>query len=453
MMHLLGILALCLKIVYCSASVVNPGKSIPFRVEYINDQEFQSLINNPTLLEQGRIFSLYEGSDIACYQGNKTSILSNFDVENGLNHIDSEYFMNAVDVVNEALNPVRTFWSLSDYWHYSFASNESRSVTQCHKDNEYVLGKSLNYNSSTDFAIGTDYHGRPYINETLIDGDICDLTGQPREIKIRYFCSSLARGWGDYEFREVQTCKYVLDVYLTGLCGIPFLNPTLDRFSENTVLCHRPEGTLSPFFEILNRYTTKMLGRSIYLLSPKDEGKDRKQLMYRISGSVDAKFDTQRPSVEDKFIKDFIVSLKKLVGMNFIKSPTGDPIAPGDLFLWRAPVIDEAGEFLFFVDLELNPASEAIAIINNNRTLIEDLPLHNMVHFESAAARQQVLQLKSSASVQSTHSLPNVFDKSEEMKIENDRDAAKDFAVALKEAFREMGYPEMQVEVGQLVVD
>lgn len=439
--------------IYSGVSAFNPYSSTPYSLKYVDEQEFLSVIDNETLLQEGRLFRPYEGSDVLCYQRNTSSLIQHHEEDT----FNSEgALIEAVNMVNAILapNPIEMNTVPISYWTYIISSGETRTVVQKGYFGEtYLLGNSSNYNSTIDYHFAKSKTGRVYLSETLVDGCTCDLTHKPREVEIQYICPKrpLSRPF-HLEVREIQSCKYQLRLFLPQLCELSSFNPLLGQLSEHNIICHRSGSKLSPALDIFNRYSATVLDHGIYLLKPKNSAKDRRQLMYHAAEPLDSQTTLFELTVEERFIGDFISSLKKLIGSDFIQSPTGKSIKPGDLFLWRAPVVDETGNLLFLIDLELNSASEAIGKVNNDASLLNELPIHNMVYFDSMTVNQTDETSSNSLPEKSTGLVPDIF-ATDEIESPYKGGTAQERKDKLMEAFRDIGYPDIEVEILEEVVE
>eukprot|EP00924_Labyrinthula_sp_SR-Ha-C_P005038 maker-scaffold_1-snap-gene-19.31-mRNA-1 protein AED:0.27 eAED:0.27 QI:150/1/1/1/1/1/2/197/415 len=109
------------------------------------------------------------------------------------------------------------------YWDYELCFN--KHVRQSHlksktKKHDYYLGKFKQRP-----IVETSHKGKKALMELFVDGSMCDLTGEGRQVEIVYLCSEKSKfKTAILDIEETSTCHYVLTVGVYGLC-------TLDGFS------------------------------------------------------------------------------------------------------------------------------------------------------------------------------------------------------------------------------
>mmetsp|Transcript_22453 Transcript_22453/g.56325 ORF Transcript_22453/g.56325 Transcript_22453/m.56325 type:complete len:393 (-) Transcript_22453:18-1196(-) len=125
-----------------------------------------------------------------------------------------------------------------------FSLGDSMSVQSSHMGEDSFLRLRLNNKQS----IGTHYFA-----ETYLGGDLCDLTGEPRQTEIHYFCD-LVRSRQKQDLKdpkdliqlinvdEPATCRYVLNIATPLVCNLyPFRTELPDHHPETFVHCFGPE--------------------------------------------------------------------------------------------------------------------------------------------------------------------------------------------------------------------
>lgn len=148
------------------------------------------------------------------------------------------------DVI-ELLKPMKSASCLSkgkDWWTYEFCFGHY--IKQFHVEDGEIIGQVITlglYESDYDWNNETDqdkfrhskqkYHSQYYTNGTK-----CDLTGQPRNAEVRFFCEEDA---GDYIYRvdEPGTCSYIITVHTSRLCSHPLLKP-LPSNKAHSITCN-----------------------------------------------------------------------------------------------------------------------------------------------------------------------------------------------------------------------
>lgn len=168
-----------------------------------------------------------------------------------------------------------------------FTSEVARvSASAADIETEFVLGVHPRSQQSGGAAAGRPLHvsppvightaqGVPYLAEAYTGGTLCELSGQPRQVTVRYFCSrwradaagvgfssgmvvddfsadsSNSAPWDDgiadegelavmvEEVSELATCSYEMDVAVPQLCNAPGFLP---RLQPTRVLSCAPTG-------------------------------------------------------------------------------------------------------------------------------------------------------------------------------------------------------------------
>lgn len=342
---------------------VKDVQQIPYSLKYVDEDFFDAIRGNETLMSNGKVVRI---DDTECFY-------STSPVEPEI--MEEEELSEIVKVINDHL--VGCLRKDDFFWIYSLCSEEVRSLSQSHDNTKFILGQSANYNTTSDYSYeGSD--DMPYIKQILNNGTICDITGRPRKTEIRYYCTYDAFSPTKISIEEVQTCQYVEKIFIPELCRFKSMNRLFEEFSAHRIYCHKAQNNVSSLFYLLNHYSFQPCPKDIFLLTPNDRSVDRPVIMFRTELTDK---EASVTTVEDKFIESLLENLEYILKMEFIRTPEGGAIMPGDVFLWRAPVMDLDGQLLFLIDLEFNSASQAIARINYDIFMLDDLPLHNVVTF------------------------------------------------------------------------
>ena len=203
-------------------------------------------------------------------------------------------------------------------------------------------------------------------------------------------CDSTAKFPFISKVRETETCQYLAEVFIPGLCKLSTLNDEENAANSNNIYCYRDNRDLNPLYDLLWRYSVMFMGDNIYFLTPYDSTRDRPQLLYHMGKYPSSISDLP---MEQEFIQRFAVVLPELFKSKLITVENGKAIRLGDNFLWRSPILDYEGNILMMVDLSMNSSSEAIAKVNHNISLLKELPLNNFVYFNPATTTDLSLSL------------------------------------------------------------
>eukprot|EP01135_Chromosphaera_perkinsii_P001077 Nk52_evm27s158 gene=Nk52_evmTU27s158 len=176
--------------------------------------------------------------------------------------------------LDDLLDTCLTF--VEGYWTYEFCRRKS-TLTQYHEEvaldekgavkgqirsAEYILGKrQVNATSgkaptmairSGELSPGeTGVMDRgselivPFYVERFVDGTVCDLTGNPREVDVRYICNEAYDKKGSsyiLNFKEQSTCKYLVVVETGIVCKHPILRSAVKEPNTHTILCKAAAG-------------------------------------------------------------------------------------------------------------------------------------------------------------------------------------------------------------------
>ncbi|CDK24423.1 unnamed protein product [Kuraishia capsulata CBS 1993] len=139
------------------------------------------------------------------------------------------------DIVNPFMivrNDVNSFWtyiytpSLVSQHHFSEIDGQFKA----HPDQSYTLGRAEPRNGTDSFHVEFDERGTISLYEEWKNGTLCDLTLEPRKIKVSYVCDP------SYENKdmitsiaELQSCEYETRISVPELCRFPsFRKRSLD---------------------------------------------------------------------------------------------------------------------------------------------------------------------------------------------------------------------------------
>ncbi|KAI5963981.1 YOS9 [Candida margitis] len=95
------------------------------------------------------------------------------------------------------------------------------------------------FSSFGDNEVDSSTNTQKFIKHTLGDGEICDLTLQPRTIDIVYKCDEDFGSPGIIEIQEIKTCQYQMIVNVPGLCQLEAFRKNLIHENIMDITCKR----------------------------------------------------------------------------------------------------------------------------------------------------------------------------------------------------------------------
>ncbi|KAL6449725.1 YOS9 Protein OS-9 [Candida maltosa Xu316] len=121
----------------------------------------------------------------------------------------------------------------ANYWTIGYCYGDK--VIQFHEDLEdFLSGKHRPYFPEHVYVLGR-FSGTIYQPKFQFDarefsvtegysheleGELCDLTGQPRKLSITYVCDSGNTGLEILDIREIKTCEYEMTINIPNLCQL-----------------------------------------------------------------------------------------------------------------------------------------------------------------------------------------------------------------------------------------
>ncbi|PSC72091.1 endoplasmic reticulum lectin 1-like isoform B [Micractinium conductrix] len=122
------------------------------------------------------------------------------------------------------------YYHYEEWWTYELCYRKHVRQYRKRGDNqveiEYLLGIHDELEQAEDEdAIQVDTSdvsgGMRYITQLYSEGEECDLTGQPRQVEVRFTCGADAGGTRLLSIKEPASCAYVLTVATPRLCKHP----------------------------------------------------------------------------------------------------------------------------------------------------------------------------------------------------------------------------------------
>ncbi|KAI5957847.1 YOS9 [Candida theae] len=99
------------------------------------------------------------------------------------------------------------------------------------------------FSSFGDDEVDYSTNAQKFIKHTLGNGEICDLTLQPRSIDIVYKCDEDFGRPGIIDIQEIKTCQYQMIVNVPGLCRIEEFRKNLIQENIIDITCKKIEGS------------------------------------------------------------------------------------------------------------------------------------------------------------------------------------------------------------------
>ncbi|KAI5959261.1 YOS9 [Candida pseudojiufengensis] len=333
-----------------------------------------------------------------------------------------ELKVKAMSAIQETFDDGNCTFALLNYWTLGYCFGDK--VMQFHEDAKdflsgnhraqlpnhvYILGKfpnvvsykktriknqnrgqkvTLNSNDFTIFEGEFSYFGdndidsstntQKFIKHTLFDGELCDLTLQPRTIDIVYKCDENYKTAGIMEMQEIKTCQYQMIVNVPKLCQIEEFKKNVIHDNIVDVSCKNIDSndkfvgnniTYDDFYQFnestkamgskidVNDYFLNSLGDGFSIGSPKikflsDESyKDRLII-------VNAKYNDDEDIIQ-RFGKLFISALeRKLPSPIMISENVATTLNWRDSFIIWIEIYDLFGNFMGLYRIERDGSNE-----------------------------------------------------------------------------------------------
>lgn len=146
--------------------------------------------------------------------------------------------LQSVEEIIDSLSPPWCAYRVEGWWTYEI----------CHKNMTRQYHTSAEGVVETNFLLGnyTKEHGslqsprsdddwlaetNLFVSQVFVDGDPCDVAeyeGKKRSTEVRYSCGTSRRPML-VDVQELQSCSYIFDVRLSGLCGHPALTRKVNK--------------------------------------------------------------------------------------------------------------------------------------------------------------------------------------------------------------------------------
>eukprot|EP01095_Lingulamoeba_sp_RSL-Kostka_P002325 TRINITY_DN13178_c0_g1_i1.p1 TRINITY_DN13178_c0_g1~~TRINITY_DN13178_c0_g1_i1.p1 ORF type:complete len:287 (+),score=48.97 TRINITY_DN13178_c0_g1_i1:136-996(+) len=139
--------------------------------------------------------------------------------------------------INDKIWPIKNncMKRSNKWWTYELCMNSHLKQYHVEADFEIevvigIVNKEYNEEQKKDKPILNTFEYPPdsseeniYYSEYLSDGDICDLTNEPRTAEIRYVCFDTKRSY-IYDVIEPEPCSYIVIVNISSLCSTSLFN-------------------------------------------------------------------------------------------------------------------------------------------------------------------------------------------------------------------------------------
>jgi len=155
--------------------------------------------------------------------------------------------VQSIEEIIDDLSPPWCAYRVEGWWTYEIC--HKNMTRQYHTKPEGVV--------ETEFMLGnyTKEHGglqsprsdddwlaetNLFVSQVFVDGDPCDVAeyeGKRRSTEVRYSCGSSRRPMLE-DVQEPQSCSYIFDVRLSGLCGHPALTRKMHK-PQRIIKCLR----------------------------------------------------------------------------------------------------------------------------------------------------------------------------------------------------------------------
>ena len=302
------------------------------------------------------------GDDMKCFIPTETKMSLLQKINNNItmwNKLLEDSLNEGLDILDSTLHSKCLFQG-SGFWKYRFCYGGD--LLQYHNsptDTEFVnkLGSYLGTNNAGEVTLIFDNEIGYYISESLEPGDVCDLTGKKREVKIQYVCGlnkdSPTLQW----VREISTCLYEARIMVPGLCSLELLANNEDKLSATQIVCQKSDdqtskNTSNPYnieggiVNIIANFDPTFLNNGIFLLTPVNKIQKLVYLLY--TGEM-----TDGDIMKSALFEKFGTAFNAMIGGKLLKGPNNEIITLHDMIEWWAPVIDSNGQLLFTVNLKM----------------------------------------------------------------------------------------------------
>jgi len=125
------------------------------------------------------------------------------------------------------------FYRVEGWWTYELCYG--KALRQFHAENnvhtaEFVLGAYSSVTAHDPDIIEVDEStkdGGTYYVQHYIDGTKCDVTGEPRQVEVRFYCAADSLNLLA-SIKEKSTCKYIATFYTPAICNHPSFQVAAD---------------------------------------------------------------------------------------------------------------------------------------------------------------------------------------------------------------------------------
>lgn len=138
--------------------------------------------------------------------------------------IDNLNNMNEIRLVDEMV--------LADYKLASWTNDDNTSgfTSKPYYENEKHKDP---YKTESDFELIKTEDGLKYVTQRISNGEICDLTGLPRSVTIKYMCNEKITSPVIRSIHEWKTCEYAIELDSNFFCDFEMWTPPKELISND----------------------------------------------------------------------------------------------------------------------------------------------------------------------------------------------------------------------------
>lgn len=89
------------------------------------------------------------------------------------------------------------------------------------------------YKTESDFELIKTEDGLKYVTQRISNGEICDLTGLPRSVTIKYMCNEKIKSPVIRSIHEWKTCEYAIELDSNFFCDFEMWTPPKELISND----------------------------------------------------------------------------------------------------------------------------------------------------------------------------------------------------------------------------
>ncbi|KAI5957277.1 YOS9 [Candida jiufengensis] len=255
--------------------------------------------------------------------------------------------------------------------------NQMRGQKVVLNPNDFIIFEG-EYSYFGDNDVDTSTNTQKFLKHTLLDGEMCDLTLQPRSIDIVYKCDETYKNAGILEMQEIKTCQYQMIVNVPKLCQIEEFRKNVIHDSVVDVNCKNIDDTntfvdnnvtYEKFFKFnkqitgiekkvdLNNYYLNVLGDGFNIGSPKIKYTSDHPYGNRLI-IVNSKYE-KKEDILNKFGELFVSALeRKLPSPIMVSENIATTLNWKDSFIMWNEIYDIFGNYLGVYRIERDGSLE-----------------------------------------------------------------------------------------------